>query len=253
MPEPETLPQPDPVNVVDYRIELPARVGVQPTAKSPPQPVVPPTLVPPPAAAPPKIVSAPPAAAPPPVPAPAPIAAPPPAAAPPKIVSAPGAAKPPTAAPPAAAPAASTPTPLPAPAKGAVPAEDITTSTPKEQIRRVVYLCTAATAKDRAAFATFLAQSAKTISKKPIFLRMVATYEVTPASDPMALYERARQAGAVAILAVIDNWPAQKIDALNESCTRGGILFRAVGPEDVQKKSLAVDVIVDMMLLPGEN
>ena len=43
-----------------------------------------------------------------------------------------------------------------------------------------------------------------------------------------------------------------KIEGLSEACARGGILFRTIAPGDVQKKSTAVDVIVDMMLLSGE-
>ena len=66
------------------------------------------------------------------------------------------------------------------------------------------------------------------------------------------MFEKARDAKAVAVLAVVDGWPPAKVEGLSEARARGGILFRAVAPADVQKKSTAVDVIVDMMLLGGE-
>ena len=85
-----------------------------------------------------------------------------------------------------------------------------------------------------------------------MYLRQVMTLEVDGVSDPNAIFDKARTVKAVAVLAVVDGWPPAKVDALEEACSRGGILFRAVAPADVQKKSTAVDVIVDMMLLPGE-
>ena len=76
--------------------------------------------------------------------------------------------------------------------------------------------------------------------------------ELSASSDPAAVFEKARDAKAVAVLAVVEGWPPAKIEGLSDACARGGLLFRAVAPADVQKKSTAVDVIVDMMLLGGE-
>jgi hypothetical protein len=131
-------------------------------------------------------------------------------------------------------------------------AEEIPATTPKDQIRRVAYVYTFACAEARAAFATYLSQAARTISKKPLYLRQVMSAELSASSDPFAVFEKARDAKAVAVLAVVEGWPPAKIEGLSEACSRGGILFRTVAPTDVQKKSTAVDVIVDMMLLSGE-
>lgn len=158
---------------------------------------------------------------------------------------------------PAAPPA---PAPVPVPAPAAVPAsavsasavQDIPASTPKDQIRRVAYVYTFACSEARANFAAYLAQAARTISKKPIYLRSVMSAELSAFSDPAAVFEKARDAKAVAVLAVVEGWPPAKIEGLSEACARGGLLFRTVAPGDVQKKSTAVDVIVDMMLLSGE-
>jgi hypothetical protein len=168
-------------------------------------------------------------------------------AAPPKPVEAPKAAEAPKP------PAAAKPAEPPPPAAPAAPAaEDIPGGALKDQIRRVAYVHTASCAEARASFATFLSQAARTISKKPLYLRQVLALELTAGSDPLAVFEKAREAKAVAVLAVADGWPPAKVDALSEACARGGMLFMSIAPGDVQKKATAVDVIVDMMLLSGE-
>ncbi|MBI2787974.1 MAG: hypothetical protein HYX59_04770 [Elusimicrobia bacterium] len=86
-----------------------------------------------------------------------------------------------------------------------------------------------------------------------MFLREVLSLEVAASTDPNSVVTKAQQAKAVAILAVVEDWPAAKVDDLSDACSRGNLLFRAVLPADAQKKSTAVDVIVDMMLLPGEG
>ena len=154
--------------------------------------------------------------------------------------------------PPAPAPApaaASVPAPLGAPAK----TEALPADAPKEQIRRVAYIYTSPCSEAKTAFAVFLTQAARTISKKPLFLREVLSHEVSSASDPNAVLQKALQAKAAAILAVVEDWPAAKVDELSEACVRANVLFRTVTPADAQKKSTAVDIIVDMMLLPGEG
>jgi hypothetical protein len=138
------------------------------------------------------------------------------------------------------------------PPPAAALADDIPAGTARDQIRRIAYVYTFSCAEARAGFAAYLSQAARTISKKPIYLRQVMSAELSAASDPFAVFEKARDAKAVAVLAVVEGWPPAKIEGLSEACTRGGLLFRAVAPGDVQKKSTAVDVIVDMMLLSGE-
>ncbi|MBI4060829.1 MAG: hypothetical protein HY403_05305 [Elusimicrobia bacterium] len=154
--------------------------------------------------------------------------------------------------PPKASPAPAA-APVPAPPAAPAKAEDLPPGTPREQIRRVAYVCTSACSEEKKAFAAFLSQAARTISKKPLFLREVLSHEVSAASDPNAVLEKALKAKAVAVLALIEGWPPAKTDELSEACSRANLLFRAVAPGDAQKKSTAVDIIVDMMLLPGEG
>ena len=185
----------------------------------------------------------PPAAAPAPVPPPAPVVAPVPS---------------PTAAPaPVPAPISAVPAPVASvassPGSATIGGGEVPVTTPKEQIRRVAFLYTFACAEPRRNFAVFLSQVAKTVSKKPLYLREVMSVEVAGASDPDALYEEAVRQKVVAILAIVEGWPPQRVDAMAELCSRAGLLFRSISPGDVQKKSAAVDVIVDMMLLPGER
>lgn len=135
-----------------------------------------------------------------------------------------------------------------------VPApEEFLVNTTKDQIRRVAYVYTLACAEVEKGFAAFLSQVARTISKKPLFLREVLSHEVGNASDPNAVLEKAKQVKAVAILAVVEDWPSAKIDELSQACARADLLFRSVAPSEAQKKSTAVDIIVDMILLSGED
>lgn len=117
----------------------------------------------------------------------------------------------------------------------------------------MAYIHTAASSEVKAAFSAFLSTASRTISKKPLFLREVLSHEVSASSDPNAVLQKALQVKAVAILAVVEDWPSSKVDELSDACSRANLLFRAVAPGDAQKKSTAVDIIVDMMLLPGEG
>ena len=81
----------------------------------------------------------------------------------------------------------------------------------------------------------------------------VVTALFTASSDPNAVLQKALQVKASAILAIVEDWSPSKADDLSEACSRANVLFRAVLPADAQKKSTAVDIIVDMMLLPGEG
>jgi hypothetical protein len=169
---------------------------------------------------------------------------------PPKPVEAPKPIAPPDS---PKAPPAPTAVPVPVPVVASTTIEELPADTPKEQIRRVAYVYTAACSEVRTACAAFLSQAARTISKKPLFLREVLSHEVGPASDPNAVVQKALQVKAAAILAVVEGWPQAKVDELSEACSRANLLFRSVAPADAQKKSTAVDIIVDMMLLPGEG
>ncbi len=72
-------------------------------------------------------------------------------------------------------------------------------------------------------------------------------------SDPNYAVQKALQTKAAAVLAVVEGWPLSKVEELSEACARANLLFRSVVAADAQKKSTAVDIIVDMMLLPGEG
>ena len=157
-------------------------------------------------------------------------------------------------------PAPAVPAPAPAPAApapaAAAPAggfEEPPEKTPKEQIRRVAVLFTGSCAEQKQAFATFLSQSARTISKKPLFLRWVFAQEISATTTPAALSEKIRASKAVVVFGVVEGWPQAKVDEFSDLLTGAGLQFRVVSPADVQKKSMAVDIIVDMMLLPGES
>ncbi|MEK7232628.1 MAG: hypothetical protein AAB268_02340 [Elusimicrobiota bacterium] len=237
-PPPKPFAQPKPMAPLEEpkaspSIELAPRAGmIKPPEKKPEPPKPAPKL---PDQTPIELSSGPkiPAPAPQPVPQPAP---------PPKVtVEAPAVPPRPTA------------VPSPGPVVASTKIEDLPADAPREQIRRVAYIYTFSCSGVKTAFALFLSQAARTISKKPIFLREVLSHEVGPASDPNAIVQKSLQVKASAVLAVVEDWPSAKVDELSEACLRANLLFRAVAPADAQKKSTAVDVIVDMMLLPGEG
>lgn len=143
------------------------------------------------------------------------------------------------------------PDPVPAPAPAAAPV-DIPANIPKEQIRRVAVLFAPNLRAQKDIFISFLDQSALAISKKPLYLRKVVIEEVKPAGDAKALLEKMFMAHAVTALCIVEGLGEAKIRELNETITAGGILFRIVSPGDIQKRSMAVDLIVDMLLLSPE-
>lgn len=124
---------------------------------------------------------------------------------------------------------------------------------PKEQIRRIAYAYTFACSEARNSLAASLSHIAGAILKKPLYLRQVMSSEVDAGSDPLAVFEMARDAKAVAVFAVVEGWPSAKVGALSEVCARGGLLFRAISSAEVQKQSSLVDVILGLTHLSGEE
>lgn len=156
--------------------------------------------------------------------------------------------QPPVKAPPPAVAAAPAAAEAPAPISNAIPEK-----VPKDQIRRVAIVHLARLAPQRELFVNFLDQSALTISKKPIYLRKVHSEVLELHCDAKAIVGRAKAAQAVALLALIEGLPEAEIQSLSEACDAAGISFRNVDLGGIQKRSLAVDIMVDMMLLPGES
>ncbi len=157
----------------------------------------------------------------------------------------------------AAAPApkpAAVPAPAPAapPAAGAPAASEIPANAPKDQVRRLAVFFTAGRRKECDDFLAFLDQSARTISKKPLFLRRVLREELSAGADVAILLTKLRGAAAVAAVGVLDELPEAKVRDLEDTLCAAGILFRAVAASEVQKRSVAVDLIVDMLLLSPE-
>jgi hypothetical protein len=122
----------------------------------------------------------------------------------------------------------------------------------KEQIRRVAILYTAAHSAQRDAFLSFLDQSALTISKKPIYLRKVVMEQVSTTTDCAILLTKIKGLSAVAAIGVLDALGETKLRELEGTLSAGGIFFRNVAVDEIQKRSVAVDLVVDMLLLDSE-
>lgn len=228
----------------------------------PPKPAAAPApkpAVPPPQRAPLEI-SVPEAARPaPPPPAPKPVEAapppPPPKAEPPKPAPAPvpAPAPPPAAAPaPAPVPAAAAPSGPSAELDGATLGIPMPDKTSKDQIRRVAFLYTGASKKECVAFAKFLDESAKTVSKKPLFLRKVLVEELKGSLTADTLSAKMGEVSAVAAIVVAEAASDAKANELRDALSSGGLPLYIVAPAEIQKRSVAVDIIVDLMLLSPE-
>jgi hypothetical protein len=123
----------------------------------------------------------------------------------------------------------------------------------KDQIRRVAVLYLRKFEAERDAFLKLLQQSAETIPKKPLFLRIVLFQALTDASEAKELIARVTQAKAVAVLGFTEGLPAAKQRELNTAFSKPGRMFRALAAADAGKKSVTIDIIVELMLLPPES
>lgn len=123
----------------------------------------------------------------------------------------------------------------------------------KDQIRRVAFIYLARYAQERDAFGKALDQAAATISKKPLFLKTVLLQPVALEHSPADVLARLQETGAVAALALLEGMPEGRLKEYGEVLSAGGVMFRLVAPGEAQKRSLAVDIVVDMMLLPHES
>jgi len=117
----------------------------------------------------------------------------------------------------------------------------------------VAFLYAPQWAQEKDVLIAFLDQVAATLSKKPLYLRNVLVQEVGADLEAKALADKLRGVRAVAVLAVLEGLPEAKLRELAEAFSEAGVMFRSVPPSEAQKKSLAVDIIVDAMLLPPET
>ena len=73
--------------------------------------------------------------------------------------------------------------------------------------------------------------------------------------DPQAYgsaYTYARRYSLAAVLGIVEGLSDKKLRELSEALSGGGVMFRPVAPLDAARKSLAIDIVVDIMLLPPE-
>ena len=97
-----------------------------------------------------------------------------------------------------------------------------------------------------------LDQTAQTVPKKPLFLRRVLYQAITEDFDGKEVLARVLQAKAVAALGIVEGLSETRLRELGEAFAGGGVMFRSVASLDAGKKSVAIDIVVDVMLLPPE-
>ena len=122
----------------------------------------------------------------------------------------------------------------------------------KDQVRRVAFLYLGKYEAERDALAKLLAQTAQTVPKKPLFLRRVLYQAVTEDCEAKEVLARVLQAKAVAALGIVEGISEARLREWGEALAGGGVMFRSVAPLDAGKKSVAIDIVVDVMLLPPE-
>lgn len=130
---------------------------------------------------------------------------------------------------------------------------EIPEGTAKSQIRRVVVLYSPGLEAEKESFASFLAEVALGVGKKPVYLRKVLVRELAADADMKALAAEAVREQAVAALAVLKGLPEPKLKELEDALSAERITLRTAEPDEVQKRSLVVDIIVDIMMLPPES
>jgi hypothetical protein len=183
-----------------------------------------------------------------PAPAPAPVAAPPA----PKPAPAPAPAPLPVAAPRATAPAAGARPSSTLKAPDPIPEVPVPEKLAKDQIRRVAFIYIERYTQERDAFAKALDNAANTIAKKPLFLRTVLFQAVSQEDSPAEVLARIKEVRAVAALAILEGMSEAWVKEYGDILGASDVMFRLVAPSETQKRSVAVDIIVDMMLLGHE-
>ncbi|MBI4424370.1 MAG: hypothetical protein HY554_11610 [Elusimicrobia bacterium] len=151
--------------------------------------------------------------------------------------------KPAPAPPPKPAPVAATPAVVPA--STAIPE-----GTPKDQIRRVAFLYAESQQASMAEFMKFLDSVALKVSKRPMFLHRVHVGAVREGEHPKTLLDRVRDAGGAGAVTILASLPDSWIREVEETFAEEDVFLRNVAPEEIAKRSTAVDLLVDLMLLP---
>jgi len=150
-----------------------------------------------------------------------------------------------------AAPSSEEAQPVAAPRKEAQEIEIAGKKVPRDQVRRVGFFFSKGESKTFEQFLKFLEGIASTVSKKPLYLERAFLAEWTEGLDPASALQQAKSAGAVGVVCLFRDEDRDCVAAdLEETFTRAGVLLRVVPVGDAQKRSTAVDVIVDLMLAP---
>jgi hypothetical protein len=172
-------------------------------------------------------------------------------------VQAPAAKPAPQPAPVVQAPAAK-PAPQPAPAVQVVPKsipvqqESEDPKIPKEQVRRLAFVFCSGQQAKCAELEKFLRSTALKLSKKPLHLRCVILLEIPEGCPVQAVLEAVQSAHAAGVVAVLSGLPEAKVHEFEEAFSQADCYFKAVSIDQVQKKTFAMDMMLEIMLLrPG--
>lgn len=121
--------------------------------------------------------------------------------------------------------------------------------TPKEQVRRVAYLCSAQQAARFAKCEQFIFQVAQKVSKKPIHVHTAVVIQIAAGMDSQQIVATVKKSGAAGALALIEGLGDAQTRDIEETFDNEDVFYRVIPSADVGKRTMAIDLVVDMMLL----
>jgi len=121
---------------------------------------------------------------------------------------------------------------------------------PPEQIRAMAIYYSAGEKKAFDDFVTFFSDMAQKVSKKPLYVDVVMASEWSSGLDAKTALDKAKAAGAVAVLCLFNPSDLEAAGGdLEQAASKQDYFLRVVPLADAMKRSAAVDLVVDLMLV----
>ncbi|MFH1725500.1 MAG: hypothetical protein ABII00_12895 [Elusimicrobiota bacterium] len=127
--------------------------------------------------------------------------------------------------------------------------EPIPDKTPAEQIRRIAFLYDPGHETVYVKFSQFLSEVAAKVSKKPLYLHKAVVAGLTRAMDTQELLGHFKKTGAVGVFLLVEGVNKAQILDIEKTCEDEDIFFAQIAPEEVDKRTRAIDLVVDLMLM----
>ncbi|MBI4052072.1 MAG: hypothetical protein HY400_06165, partial [Elusimicrobia bacterium] len=124
-------------------------------------------------------------------------------------------------------------------------------SIPRDQLRKVAFLYHPSQKNLFQEFAKLLDQVAQKTSRKPLFLERVFEAEFVAEAFLDPFIQKAKNDQAVSLI-LLGDYPESKVGEWETACGKMGLGLKWVTPGGAVKRSTAVDLVVDLMLMKQE-